>query len=171
MNYIKISKCDIANGTGVRVVLWIAGCSHKCNGCHNPNTWDYNAGKIFDKDAKNELFDALSKEYVDGITFSGGDPLNEHNIITVLTLVKSIKDKFPNKTIWLYTGYTWEQIMNGSDNNMKIRKNIINLLDILVDGPFEIDKKDITLLWKGSSNQRVIDVQKTLKEDRIVCKF
>ena len=169
MNYIKINKCDVANGQGVRVVLWLSGCSLHCNECHNPETWDKNYGKVFDNDAKKELFDALSKDYIKGITFTGGHPLEDYNIADVYDLIKEIRDKFPNKDIWLYTGLIFENIiLNRTSPNDIIRRNIITSCDVVIDGPFISSLKDITLKWRGSSNQRVIDVKKTLTEKNIV---
>lgn len=141
------------NGDGLRVVLWVAGCSHCCKDCHNPVTWDPNGGLYFDESAKAELFEELKKDYVSGITFSGGDPLHIANVNDVTELSKEIRETFPEKTIWLYTGSTWEEVR---------RKEIVRYLDVLVDGEFVFAKKDPLLCWKGSSNQRVIDVQRTL---------
>ena len=159
MNFHNITKCDILNGEGVRVVLWLAGCSHCCKGCHNAITWDKNGGLLFDQTAKQELFDALSSDDIDGITFSGGDPLFCDNREEVGLLIKEISHKFTNKTIWLYTGYLWEEIKN---------LWFIPFVDVLVDGRFEIDKLDNSLFWKGSSNQRVINVKKSLKQDTVI---
>ena len=142
------------NGDGLRVVLWVAGCSHCCKECQNPITWDPEGGIAFDEAAKQEIFEQLEKPYISGITFSGGDPLHAANRYDVRNLMAEIKEKFPDKTIWLYTGDLWENIMHYA---------IMQYVDVLVDGEFEIDKKDNKLLWKGSSNQRVIDVQKSLK--------
>ena len=142
------------NGDGLRVVLWVAGCSHCCKECQNPITWDPEGGIAFDEAAKQEIFEQLEKPYISGITFSGGDPLHAANRYDVRNLMAEIKEKFPDKTIWLYTGDLWENIMHYA---------IMQYVGVLVDGEFEIDKKDNKLLWKGSSNQRVIDVQKSLK--------
>ncbi len=154
MRYHNITKDDMLNGDGLRVVLWVAGCSHCCKECQNPITWDPEGGIAFDEAAKQEIFDQLEKPYISGITFSGGDPLHAANRYDVRNLMTEIKEKFPDKTIWLYTGDLWENIMHYA---------IMQYVDVLVDGEFEIDKKDNKLLWKGSSNQRVIDVQKSLK--------
>lgn len=153
MRYHNITKDDMLNGDGLRVVLWVSGCSHCCKECHNPITWDPNYGLLFDESAKQEIFDQLDKSYISGITFSGGDPLHIQNITTITSLAKEIKEKYPDKTIWLYTGYDWDEI--------KIYP-IMDYLDVVVDGEFKIDLKDTKLLWKGSSNQRVIDVKKSL---------
>lgn len=163
MNYIKITKNDIANGEGVRVVLWLSGCNHKCKGCHNPQTWGVNSGIPFDEKSEKELFEALDKPYISGITFSGGDPLHENNLQDVLNLINKIRLLLPEKTIWLYTGYTLEQCMEDPTKHQ-----IISKCDVLVDGRY-IDKlRDITLKFRGSSNQRIIDVQKSLKENCVV---
>lgn len=153
MRYHNITKDDMLNGDGLRVVLWVAGCSHCCKDCHNPVTWDPNGGLYFDESAKAELFEELKKDYVSGITFSGGDPLHIANVNDVTELSKEIRETFPEKTIWLYTGSMWEEVR---------RMEIVRYLDVLVDGEFVFAKKDPLLCWKGSSNQRVIDVQRTL---------
>ena len=144
---------------GVRVVLWCSGCSLHCRGCQNPKTWDINSGKLFDESAKQELFEALDKPYIQGITFSGGHPLENENISEVYNLCKEIKEKFPTKDIWLYTGYIFEDI-----NSYLIMKYI----DVLVDGRYIEEQRDITLQFRGSKNQRVIDVKKSLEENKIV---
>lgn len=141
------------NGDGLRVVLWVAGCSHCCKECQNPMTWDPNGGLPFDDAAKKEIFDQLDKSYISGITFSGGDPLHSANRDGVLALAKEIREKYPDKTIWLYTGYCWKDIYE---------EEIVNYLDVVVDGEFKIEEKDNTLMWKGSKNQKVIDVKRTL---------
>jgi anaerobic ribonucleoside-triphosphate reductase activating protein len=159
MRYHNITKDDMLNGDGLRVVLWVAGCAHCCKECHNPITWDPNGGLEFDEAAKQEIFAELEKDYIHGITFSGGDPLHINNAYDVASLAKEIRKKFPKKSIWLYTGGTWEEVKH---------MRAIPYLDVLVDGEFEVDKKDVNLHWVGSSNQRVIDVPKTLKEGKVV---
>ncbi|HIY18141.1 MAG TPA: anaerobic ribonucleoside-triphosphate reductase activating protein [Candidatus Blautia avistercoris] len=159
MRYHNITKDDMLNGDGLRVVLWVAGCSHCCRECHNPVTWDVNGGLPFTEEEKQEIFRELNKDYISGITFSGGDPLHSANIMDVTELAKEIREKYPKKTIWLYTGALWEEVC---------KEEIVRYLDVLVDGEFEADKKDVTLHWKGSSNQRVIDVPATLKAGDVV---
>lgn len=181
MNYLKIDKCDYLNGRGVGVVLWLSGCNHHCDGCQNQKSWDINAGQPFDKKTEDELIEHLKLPYISRITFSGGDPLHENNIKDVLNLVNKIRLQLPDKTIWLYTGYTWEEIMKyefGSeyikDNNMgywncdALRQIIASKCDVLVDGRYEENKRDITLKWAGSRNQRVIDVQQSVKNNNVV---
>lgn len=158
MNYHNITTDDMLNGDGLRVVLWVAGCNHHCTGCQNPTTWDPNSGIAFDEAAKQELYEELSKDYISGITFSGGDPLHPSNRDTIFELIKEIKLIFPTKTIWLYTGFLWKDIYT---------LPLLSHVDILVDGKFQIQHKDTKLKWKGSSNQRVIDVKKTfVQEDK-----
>lgn len=173
MNYHKIEKTSIANGKGIRVVLWCSGCRIGCRNCHNPETWDFNSGMLFDDAAKKELFEALNKSYIQGITFSGGHPLEYENLPVVYELIKEIKDKFPNKDVWLYTGYALS--INDFDNSIDISFDnglllnyILTMCDVVVDGPFIESEKDLTLKWRGSRNQRVIDCKQTLKEGRII---
>ncbi len=156
MRYHNITKDDMLNGDGLRVVLWLSGCEHCCKGCQNPMTWDPDGGLLFDESAKNEIFEQLEKPYIEGITFSGGDPLHCANRDGVKALAAAIKEKYPGKTIWLYTGDVWENIM---------KYPLLKYIDVLVDGEFQQDKKDVTLMWKGSSNQRVINVQATLAQE------
>lgn len=153
MNYHNITKEDMLNGEGLRVVLWVSGCNHCCKNCQNPITWDKNGGLPFDKAAEDELFEALNKSYIDGITFSGGDPLFPENRSEVFRLIRKCKDKFPEKTIWLYTGYKWEEIKDLDG---------INLIDVIAEGEFIEALKDNNLHWVGSSNQRVLKVKDTL---------
>ncbi len=143
------------NGDGLRVVLWVAGCSHCCKGCHNPVTWDPDGGLLFDETAKKEIFDQLDKSYISGLTFSGGDPLHAANRSEVQKFAKEVKERYPDKTIWLYTGALWEQIYE---------EPVMQYLDVVVDGEFIQAQKDNTLLWKGSKNQRVIDVQASITQ-------
>jgi anaerobic ribonucleoside-triphosphate reductase activating protein len=150
MRYHNITKDDMLNGDGLRVVLWVSGCSHCCKECQNPVTWDANGGLPFDEEAKEELFQEPSHDYISGVTLSGGDPLYYSNRGDILKLVREIRERFPHKTIWMYTGFVWETIE---------QLEIMDYVDVLVDGEFEVDKKDVQLYWRGSSNQRVIDVK------------
>lgn len=162
MNYHNITKDDMNNGDGLRVVLWVAGCSHHCPNCQNPITWDPNDGIPFDEDCKKELYDILSKPYISGITFSGGDPLFESNRSIIYDLIKEIKTLYPEKTIWMYTGYTFEKVKSF------VPKDILQCIDVLIDGPYIEHLRDITLKWRGSSNQRVIDIKESLSMDKTV---
>ena len=186
INYHNITHDDMNNGNGLRVVLWLSGCSHHCYNCQNPQTWNPNSGIPFDESAKQEIFNELSKDYISGITFSGGDPLHENNLDEVLKLVKEIRISYPNKTIWLYTGFTWDSIMNYKSTNkftekdvlfnfhikkdleMIQRKNIIKLCDVLVDGEYIEEQRDLSLKFRGSKNQRVIDVKQSLAQNKII---
>ncbi len=159
MNYVNILDCDILDGEGVRVTLYVSGCGHKCKGCHNPETWDKKYGKEFTYDTKEKIFSLLERDYIDGLTISGGDPLFLSNVVEVTRLCEEVKQLFPNKTIWLYTGYEWEKIKYLS---------LVNYVDVIVDGKFILELKDTTLAFRGSSNQRVIDVKKSLKKNKLV---
>ena len=170
MNYHDIVKDDMRNGTGLRVTLFVSGCKHHCTGCHNPQTWDPNSGILFDDDAYNELKEKLNKDYIDGITFSGGDPLfvsNRDKIKEIAEYVKSI-----GKTVWLYTGYKLkidnDRIYLSNDNGDDFDIDWLNLIDVMVDSPFDIELLDQSYPWAGSTNQRVIDIQKTINKKEIV---
>ncbi len=162
MNYHNITKDDMLNGDGLRVVLWVAGCNHQCDECQNPITWDITGGIPFDEAAEKELFDELAKPHISGITFSGGDPLHPFNRQTTFRLMRKCKELFPEKTVWVYTGFLWEEFQN----NPKMK-----YIDVLLDGRFVKSLFDEKLRWVGSSNQRIIDVQKTLKEGHVVLYF
>ena len=148
MKYHNITKDDMVNGDGLRVVLWTAGCEHHCKGCQNPCTWNPDDGLDFDDEAKREIFAELDKPYISGITFSSGDPLATYNRTEVLAFAKEIKEKYPNKTIWAYTGYTYEALSKGNVD--------LSNIDVLVDGPFIEELKDVTYHWAGSTNQNVL---------------
>lgn len=155
MRYHNITKDDMKNGSGLRTVLWTAGCGHHCPGCHNPITWDPDGGLIFDQAAEEELLEAVGRDYMSGVTFSGGDPLYPANRDRIGQLCQKIRRLFPEKSIWLYTGYLWESVeVQGL--------SWLPLTDVVVDGPFVEDLKDSGLHWCGSSNQRIIDVKKSL---------
>ncbi len=159
MRYHNITTDDMLNGDGLRTVLWVAGCNHHCDGCQNPITWDVDGGILFDEAAENELFEKVKPDYISGITFSGGDPLHPKNRDEVTRLCEKFHTLFPQKNIWLYTGYLFEEI-----SSLRIIKNI----DVLVDGEFVKPHADPKLHLKGSANQRVINVKETLKFNKIV---
>lgn len=159
MRYHNITKDDMLNGDGLRVVLWVAGCEHRCHNCQNPVTWDIEGGLEFDEAARQEIFDELNKSYISGITFSGGDPLHTKNRSDIGVLAEKISKQFPDKTIWLYSGYEWQDIRD---------LPFMKYIDILVDGPFIEKMKDTRLPWRGSSNQKVIDVKKSLEIGKTV---
>lgn len=154
MRYHDITKNDMLNGDGLRVVLWVSGCSHHCPDCHNPLTWDPDDGLLFDEAAKQELFDELDRPHTAGLTLSGGDPLYPGNREDVCRLVREVKERYLDKTVWLYTGYQWNEISD---------LPVIPYVDVLVDGKFDRNQADRKLLWKGSRNQNVIDVPATKK--------
>ncbi len=159
MRYHNITHDDMLNGEGLRMVLWVSGCTHHCPNCQNPITWDINGGLPFDDGAERELFEGLAKGYISGLTFSGGDPLHPDNRAEVTRIAKKFKEKYPHKNIWLYTGFLWEQISN---------LDIVKYLDVVIDGKFMEELKDNQLPWKGSSNQRTIDVKATLEKGEVV---
>lgn len=159
MNYMKIDRVSISNGPGVRVVLWVAGCSHHCPGCQNPETWPPEAGKTFNIGTVQELYRCLSKPYISGLTLSGGDPLFSQNIKTITLFAQACKKYFPTKTIWLWTGYEWADVKD---------IEIMPYLDVIVTGPFIESQKDYTLPYCGSRNQQVIDVKASLAANSII---
>lgn len=156
MNYQKISRLDIANGPGIRVVFWVSGCEHHCPGCHNACTWDPASGKPFTAEAMNTLMEALGNPHVNGLTLSGGDPLAPYNRKGIYEIVREARRLYPEKDIWIYTGYLYEDMMAKED-----ARAILKLCDVCVDGEFILAQKQVNLIWKGSANQRVIDIQKS----------
>lgn len=161
MRYHNIEKVSLTNGTGVRTVLWTAGCEHRCEGCQNPCTWDENGGILFDENAEKELLEALSDKWIEGITFSGGDPLHPANRSEVGRLVKKIKEELPNKNIWLYTGYTWDELLN-------FDLSWLSLVDVIVEGRFVLGLRNVDLKWCGSENQNVVNVKESLAAGMLV---
>lgn len=163
MNYEKIDKCSVSNGVGVRTVLWVSGCDIHCRNCHNQQTWDFNSGIPFTEETMQELLYDLSKPYIKGCTLSGGHPLDPHNAPKVLEIVKRVKMVFPNKDIWIYSGYVWEDIIKD-----KTLREILKYTDVLVDGAYIDELRDISLAFRGSSNQRIIDVPKSLEQNKVI---
>lgn len=150
MNYQHIFKDDLINGEGVRVSLFVSGCSHGCENCFSPHTWDYRSGSLFTDEVLNELFTALDKPYISGLSLLGGDPLAPKNTSTVIDICKKFKERFPEKNIWCWTGYTLEEVQNNH------AKDILEYCDVLIDGKFVQELKDLTLPFRGSSNQRIL---------------
>lgn len=173
MNYHAIKTDDMLNGTGLRVVLFVSGCDNCCEGCHNPETWDINSGQPFNDAALKRISDELAKDYISGLTISGGDPLKYENLPCVYDIVSHVRNKFPQKNIWLYTGYT----LNFSDfkdrdtcwDNAALRNQIILKCDVVCEGRFVEALADVNTPWVGSTNQKVIDVKETIKQSKIVC--
>ncbi len=159
MNYLKIESSSLSNGLGWRVVLWVSGCSHKCFNCQNPETWDEKTGKKFTTANRQLIIELLKPDYIKGLTLSGGDPLFEKNRNDILKLVKEIKEIYPNKDIWLYTGYTFDQI-----RDLELMKNI----DVLIGGRYIDQQRDVSLAFIGSDNQKIIDVRQSLKNNEII---
>lgn len=175
MHYGKIIYCDVANGIGCRTSLFVSGCRHHCKNCFNQITWNFDYGDPYTKDTKEHIIKSIDMPYIQGLTILGGEPLEPENQTEVLDLCKTIKERLPEKTIWIYSGYTFEQITGTDDTSKHIAtpesitncKEILNNIDVLVDGPFVQDLYDITLKYRGSSNQRIIDVKKTLTEHSV----
>lgn len=165
MRYADFYECDICNGNQVGVSLFVQGCPFHCKGCFNQETWNFNGGKEWTAETEKKFLELIGRDYIHRVSFLGGSPLCDDNVFDVANLVSVIKKKYPDKEIWVYTGMTWEDIM--SNDNM-VRKSVIYNTDVLVDGPFEYDKRDLSLAFRGSSNQRIIDVQKSLQANEVV---
>ena len=165
MNYAEIKTCDIANGVGVRTSLFVAGCRHRCPECFNPDTWDFSAGKPFDRKSEDQILASLMPDYVDGLSVLGGEPLEPENQPAVASLLDRVRTELPRKSIWLWTGFTWEGLTReGTRAHTDLLPRILARLDVLVDGPFVLARKDLLLRFRGSSNQRVLDVGASLAQ-------
>lgn len=170
MNYGEIKKVDIANGEGVRVSLFVSGCRNHCKECFNPMTWAFNYGKEYGEETEKEILEALNHDYIEGLTVLGGEPFEPENQEEVLSLVKKVREVFPHKNIWIYSGFNFEELIGKKESRAAtpLAKEILKNIDVLVDGRFEIAKKDLMLKFRGSTNQRIIDVKKTLALHEIV---
>ncbi len=169
MNYADIKKYDIANGPGVRVSLFVSGCTHHCPGCFNPETWDFNFGKPFDSEVINEIVEALQSGYIHGLSLLGGEPFEYNNQVALIPLLKEVKARFPQKDIWCYTGYDFEKdLLDTMCPKWEETKQMLSYIDILVDGEFMEKKKDLALRFRGSSNQRIIKVQESLAKQEVI---
>lgn len=169
MRYADYYDCDICNGNSVGMSLFISGCPIHCKDCFNSDIWDFNSGKEWTQEIENKFFEKVEREYIKRVTFVGGSPLCDDNVIDVKNLILKLRHNFPNKQIWVYTGYTWESIINNSNNEYsKARLEILNNIDVLVDGPFECDKRDLSLAFRGSNNQRIINVKESLEKNNVV---
>ena len=169
MNYADIKRVDVANGEGVRVSVFVSGCNHHCKGCFNECAWDFNYGNKFTDEQEEEVMKDLDHDYISGLTLLGGEPLEPVNQEGLLPLVKKAKEKFPNKRIWCYTGFDFEKDVVGKmAKENETTKQLLKYIDVIVDGKFEEDKKDLKLKFRGSSNQRILDVQESLKENKPV---
>lgn len=170
MNYGEIKKNDISNGIGVRTSLFVSGCRHHCKDCFNAQTWDFGFGEAFTEQTMMEILESCEPDWINGLSLLGGEPFEPENQRVLLPFLVMFKEKFPDKDIWCYSGFTFEEITGRAKSRAKtdVSAEMLSLIDVLVDGRFEESKKDISLKFRGSSNQRIIDVQKTLLEKRIV---
>lgn len=169
MNYADIKKIDVANGEGVRVSVFVSGCNHHCKGCFNQCAWDFNYGKKFTEKEEQQIIDYMNHDYISGLSLLGGEPLEPRNQEGLLPLVKKVKEKIPNKDIWCYTGFDFEKdVVEKMAKNNETTRELLKYIDIIVDGKFEEDKKDLKLQFRGSSNQKIVDVKKSLQTGKIV---
>lgn len=170
MNYANIKCPDIANGLGCRTTLFVSGCEFHCPGCFNAEAWDFTAGKPYTKEVENHILDLLRPSYIQGLSVLGGEPLNPRNVSTVLSLVERVKRELPEKDVWIYTGYRWEALMHIINHGTTFGEHLDKLLplvDVLVDGLFVEAKKDISLKFRGSSNQRIIKAKESIAQSDI----
>ena len=169
MYYADIKKADVANGLGVRVSVFVSGCTHHCKNCFNEEAWDFHYGNEFTQNEIDKVIELMDHSYVAGLSLLGGEPLEHVNQQGLLPLVKVVKEKFPDKNIWCYTGYKFdEDVEENMFENWPETKELMSYIDVVVDGKFEEDKKDLKLRFRGSSNQRIIDVKESLKENKVV---
>lgn len=170
MNYANIKFYDIANGPGVRTSLFVSGCRHHCKECFNKEAWAFDYGNEYTKEVEEKIISSISPDYINGLTILGGEPMERENQEAVLALIKRIKDECKNKSIWIFSGFTYEELIGeeGSRASSDISKEILKYADVLVDGPFVLQEKDISLQFRGSRNQRLIDLKKTQDEGKIV---
>jgi anaerobic ribonucleoside-triphosphate reductase activating protein len=168
MNYCTIKKWDIADGIGVRVSLFVSGCTHHCKGCFQPETWDFNYGDLFTKETEDEVIEALKPDYISGLTLLGGEPFEPQNQKVLVKFLKRVKTELPQKTIWCYSGYTYEELTGEPRARCEVTDEMLSMIDVLVDGEFVQEKRNISLQFRGSENQRLIDVPKTRESGEIV---
>ena len=169
MNYAEIKNCDIANGPGVRISLFVSGCTHHCPGCFNQVAWDFDYGQPFTQQTIDQILEMLKPGYIKGLTLLGGEPFEPENQGAIVELLRQIKEKYPEKSIWAFSGYLFDRdILSGRLGDWEITKEYLSYLDVLVDGPFVEAKKNLSLRFRGSENQRIIDVPASLAANRIV---
>ena len=172
MNYCNIKYCDIADGEGVRTTLFVSGCTNRCKGCFQPETWDFSYGEPFTEETENMILESLSPDYIDGLTLLGGEPFEPSNQVALLPFLRRLKERFPDKTVWAYTGFVYDRdLVAGGKKHVDVTDEILDSIDVLVDGPFMIEKKNITLRFRGSENQRIIDMKETRKTGSVVLKM
>ena len=168
MNYSGIKTFSIENGTGVRVSLFVSGCRHHCKGCFNEETWDFFHGDVFTKEVEDQIIEAMRPDYMAGITLLGGDPGEPENQEALLPLLRRMKQEFPEKTVWMYTGYLLEDFKIGNKAYCNATEEFLKACDVVVDGPFILEKKNLSIKFRGSQNQRIIDMPKTIATGKIV---
>lgn len=169
MNYAEIKNCDIANGPGVRVSLFVSGCTHRCKGCFNEIAWDFDFGKPFTQQTVDDLLAMLAPDYVKGVTLLGGEPFEPENQPAIVDFLRQMKAKYPGKTVWAFSGYLFDKdILSGRLGPWEITQEYLSYIDVLVDGPFILEKKDLSLRFRGSSNQRIIDVPASLNKGEVI---
>ena len=169
MNYGEIKTTDIANGIGVRVSLFVSGCTHHCKGCFNEQTWDFNFGKPYTEKTEEAILSALAPDYIEGLTLLGGEPFEPQNQRALLPLLKKLREKMPNKTVWCYSGYLFDrELLTESRARCEVTDEMLSLIDVLVDGRFVEAQKSLMLKFRGSSNQRIIDVKKSLEAGSVI---
>ena len=170
MHYGEIKGCDVANGPGVRVTLFVSGCTNHCKGCFQPQTWDFAYGEPFDGAAQQRVLDLLAPDYVSGLTLLGGEPFEPENQRALLPFVRRVREAYPHKTIWAYSGFTYdgELLREGSHPRCEVTDELLSLIDVLVDGRFVLAQKDISLRFRGSRNQRILDLPKTREAGHVV---
>ncbi|MFQ8601588.1 MAG: anaerobic ribonucleoside-triphosphate reductase activating protein [Anaerovoracaceae bacterium] len=169
MHYGEIKNCDVANGIGVRVSLFVSGCTNHCKNCFQKETWDFDYGKVFDEEAQLKIIDMLRPDYIDGITVLGGEPFEPENQRCLYPFLKRIKEECPDKSVWAYSGFTFEELTDElSYCNCETTDELLKFIDVLVDGRFEDEKKDLSLRFRGSSNQRIINMNRTRREKQLI---
>lgn len=168
MNYAAIKKCDIANGPGVRVSLFVSGCTHHCAGCFQPETWDFDYGEPFTEAVKDKILSLLQPDYIEGLTLLGGEPFEPDNQAALVELTAAVRERLPKKTIWAFSGYTLPQLEARTGETGAVTRLLLSHLDVLVDGPFIEAKKNLSLRFRGSENQRLIDLRKSGEEGKVI---
>ena len=172
MNYAGIKYCDTANGTGCRTVLFVSGCRNACKGCFQPQTWDFGYGEPFDEAVQKEVLDSLAPDYITGITLLGGEPFEPENQKELVPFMRKVVAQYPNKNVWAFTGYIYDKdLLAGGRRHTEDTDELLSMIDVLVDGPFVEELKDITLKFRGSSNQRVLDLRETIRTGKITTLF
>lgn len=168
MNYANIKTYSIENGPGVRVSLFVSGCTHHCKGCFNEAAWDFSYGRMFTEETEDEIIKSLEPSYMAGITLLGGEPMEPCNQKALVKFLRRVRKELPQKTVWIYTGYVYEDLLEGGRAKCEVTDEILSYCDVLVDGPFMIDKKNISLKFRGSENQRIIDIPATREQNKVI---